>query len=70
MMVIFAAWITFILLEQKNLNLIIMWKKDFCNVVISSVDTKIFVNQYRKSDKTSFIIYADFESLIRKIDGC
>ena len=25
---------------------------------------------YRTSDKTSFIIYADLESLIGKIDGC
>ena len=27
-------------------------------------------NQYRKSDKASFIIYADLESLIVKIAGC
>ena len=27
-------------------------------------------NQYRKSDKMSYIIYADNESLIKKIDGC
>ena len=27
-------------------------------------------NQYQKSDKTAFIIYADFESLIEKIDRC
>ena len=27
-------------------------------------------NQYMKSDKTQYIIYADIESLIRKIDGC
>ena len=32
-------------------------------------DTKILeFNQYQKSDKTPFIIYADFESLIEKID--
>ena len=27
-------------------------------------------NQYMKSDKMVCIIYADIESLIRKIDGC
>ena len=45
--------------------------KDFCNVVMPSVDTKILeFNQYYKSDKTPFIIYADLASLIEKIDGC
>ena len=27
-------------------------------------------NQYMKSDKTLFAIYADFESYIKEIDGC
>ena len=27
-------------------------------------------NQYQKSDKGTFIIYADLESLIEKIDVC
>ena len=27
-------------------------------------------NQYMKSDKMPYLIYADIESLIRKIDGC
>ena len=27
-------------------------------------------NRYMKSDKMSYIIYADLESLIKKIDGC
>ena len=45
--------------------------KDFCNVVIPSEDSKILeLNQYQKSDKAPFIIYADFECLIEKIDGC
>ena len=36
-----------------------------------SEDTKIFeFNQYQISDKAPFIIYADLESLIEKIDGC
>ena len=34
--------------------------KDFCNVVMPSEDTKILeFNQYQKSDKAPFIIYAD-----------
>ena len=33
-------------------------------------DTKILeFNQYQKSDKTPFIIYADLECIIEKIDG-
>ena len=36
-----------------------------------SKDTKILkFNQNRKSDKATFIIYADFECLIEKTDGC
>ena len=27
-------------------------------------------NQYQKSDKTTFITYADLECIIEKIDGC
>ena len=38
---------------------------------MSSEDTKILeFNQYQKSDKAPFIIYADLECLIEKIDGC
>ena len=34
-------------------------------------DTKILdFNRYQKSDKPPFIIYADIECLIEKIDGC
>ena len=41
--------------------------KDFCGAVIPSEDTKIFkFNQYQKSDKTSFTIHVDLESLIKK----
>ena len=44
--------------------------KDFCNVVMPSEDTKILeFNQCQKSDKAPFVIYADLESLIEKIDG-
>ena len=35
---------------------------DFCNVIIPSEDTKILeFNQYQKSYKAPFIIYADLE---------
>ena len=45
--------------------------KGFCSVAMPSEDTKILeFNQYQKSDKASFIIYADLGSLIGKIDGC
>ena len=48
-----------------------MKKKDFCNVIMPSEDTKILeFNQYQKSDKAPFIIYADRECIIEKIDGC
>ena len=34
-------------------------------------DTKILeFNQYKKSDIVPFIIYADLEFIIKKIDGC
>ena len=36
-----------------------------------SEDTKILeFNQYQKSDKVPFIIYAYLECIIEKIDGC
>ena len=36
-----------------------------------SEDNKILeFNQYQKSDKAPFIIYADLECIIGKIDGC
>ena len=45
--------------------------KGFCNVAMHSGETKILAfNQYQKSDKASFIIYAELECLIKKIDGC
>ena len=45
--------------------------KDFCNIVMSSENTKILeYNQYKKSDKAPFIIFVDLECLIEKIDGC
>ena len=44
--------------------------KDFCNVLIGSEDTEILeFNQYLKSEKMPYIIYADCESLIKKQVG-
>ena len=38
---------------------------------MQSEDTKILKhNQYQKSDKAPFIIYADLEYIIEKTDGC
>ena len=45
--------------------------KDFCNILVPYEETKILeFNQYQKSAKETFIIYADLECLIGKIDGC
>ena len=66
-MVIFLAWIVFILLEQKTkVNHIKNVRiKIFCNVVMPSDNTKILeLHQNQKSYKAPFIIYADLEWLI------
>ena len=45
--------------------------KDFRTIVMLSEDTKTLkFLQYQKSDKATFIIYADLECLIERIDGC
>ena len=39
--------------------------KDFCNIVMSSEDTKkLEFNQYQKSDQAPFIIYTDHEWIL------
>ena len=44
--------------------------RDFFGIVMpSEKDNILEFNQYMKSDKTRYIIYADIESLNRKIDG-
>ena len=44
--------------------------RDFHNAVMPFEDTKILeFNQYQKSDKAPFIIYADLELLTEKSDG-
>ena len=42
----------------------ILWTCNSCN------DKILKLKQYLKSDKMPYIIYADIESLILKIDGC
>ena len=45
--------------------------EDFCNLNMISDDTEILeFNQYQKIDKAPFIIYADFECILEKIDEC
>ena len=65
--------IAFVRLEQKNKpesNKKVCENNDFSSAVMPSADTKILeFKQYQKFDKTPFIIYADLESLIEKIDG-
>ena len=36
----------------------------------SEKDNILKFNQYMKSDKMPYIIYAELESLIKKVDGC
>ena len=54
-----------------NLTKKVWENKDFCTIVMLSEGTKTskFL-QYQKSDKATFIIYADLECLIERIDGC
>ena len=43
--------------------------KDFCNIAMSSKDTKILkFHQYQKSDRALIFIYADFQCIIEKIE--
>ena len=45
--------------------------KGFCNGNMPPDDTKTLeFNQYQKSDKAPFIVLADLEYIIEKIDGC
>ena len=57
----------------RKLNCIKEYVKnnDFCNVIMPSEHSKVLeFNQYQKSDKVSFTVYADFEYIIEKIDAC
>ena len=45
--------------------------KGICNVIMSSEDTNMLeFKQQQKSDKTSFIIYADLDCIIENIGEC
>ena len=45
--------------------------KEYCIVIMPSEDIKMLeFNQYRNSDKATFIIYVNLECIIEKIDGC
>ena len=45
--------------------------KDFHSAVVSSEDIKMLeFTQTQKADTTSYIVYADFESLIKIVDRC
>ena len=45
--------------------------KIFCGIVMpSEKDNVLEFNQYMKSNKMPYIIYANIESLIKKIGGC
>ena len=45
--------------------------KDFCGIVMPSETNNILeFNQCMKPDKMPYIIYAEIESLIKKVDGC
>ena len=44
---------------------------DFCGIVMPSPkNNKLQFDQYTKTDKMRYIVYADLESLIKKIEGC
>ena len=46
--------------EKLELHKKVCKNKDFCNVIIPSANTKILeLHQYQKSDKSTFIIYAN-----------
>ena len=70
----FYCFIFFPLEEKINLNLTkkyVKIKMEFCGIVMPSEKDKILeLKQCLKSDKMPYIIYADIESLILKIDGC
>ena len=51
--------------DKNNVNI------DFSSLIMPSEDTKISeFSQCKKSDKAPFIIYADLECILEKIDGC
>ena len=72
---IFDVTIAFILLQKKKKKLEshkkVCENKDFCNIIMPPENKKILeFNQYQKSAKAQFIIYADLECVIEKIKEC
>ena len=70
-MAIFIVWIAFIFLQQQKTSITwkSKWKKVFCNIIMVSEDTTIVeLNQCQKSDKAPFIIYADLDCIIEKVN--
>ena len=66
---IFIACIVFIFFEQKKNESNVCEKKNFRDVAMPSEDTKILeFSLHQKSDKTPSIIYANLESLIKRIN--
>ena len=69
-MVIFVAWVVFILLEQNikfRSHEKVCKNKDFWGILMpSEKDNVLEFNQYMKLNKMPCITYADFESLIKK----
>ena len=68
-----VTFIVFITLQQKKLesHKKVCKNKKLRNFIVPFDDTKILeINQYQKSDKAPFFIYADIESIIEKTDGC
>ena len=64
---------SFFLTEKKCESHKKVWgNKIFYSVKMASEDTTKILefNEYDKSEKAQFIIYADLELLIEKIDGC
>ena len=69
-MVAFIAWVVFILLEQTikfKSHKKVCKNKNFGGMLMPSENNDIlgFI-QYMKSDKMTYITYADIESLIKK----
>ena len=72
-MVIVIVSTAFILLQQKKLESLTKFckNKDSCNLIMPSENIKILeFSQYQTFDKALFIIHADLEYIIEKIDGC
>ena len=72
-MVIVIVSTAFILLQQKKLESLTKFckNKDSCNLIMPSENIKILeFSQYQTFDKSLFIIHADLEYIIEKIDGC